>query len=256
MRLVALTRAVSPALDQCQLTHLDREPIDVGRAERQHAGYEAALRSLGVEFNRIPPEPTLPDAVFVEDTAVVLDELAIMTRPGAAPRRPEVDSVASELGKLRRLARVEAPATLDGGDVLVVERTIYVGLSSRTNSESVHWLQALVAPLAYSVLPVEVEGALHLKSAVTLIAPGRLLLNPAWVDRGHFHGCDIYLVDPAEPGAANALLVNGTIIYPSHYPRTAARLEEEGLQVLPVEVGELAKAEGGVTCCSLIVRLN
>jgi dimethylargininase len=251
-RLLALTRAVSPTLDQCQLTHLGREPIDVTRAEAQHAGYEDALRSVGAEIVPIVPEPLLPDAVFVEDTAVVLDKLAILARPGARSRRPEVPSVAAVLGKYRPLAPLEAPATLDGGDVLTVGRTIFVGLSSRTNRDGVKRMAELTNPHGYSVRPVEVRGALHLKSAVTAIGPGRLLLNPAWVDREAFRGFDLCLVDSAESGAANALLVDGCIIYPMHFPRTLARLESEGLRVTPVDVSELAKAEGGVTCCSLV----
>jgi dimethylargininase len=254
-RLLALTRAVSPTLDQCQLTHQTRQPIDVARAVAQHAGYEDALRSAGVEVVRIPAAPDLPDAVFVEDTAVVLDEVAILTNPGAASRRPEVTSVAGVLGTFRRLVRVEPPATLDGGDVLVVGRTIYVGQSSRSNKVSVHRVRDLVGPLGYAVHAVEVKGALHLKSAVTAIGPGRLLLNPQWVNREDFRDHEVCLIDPAEPGAANAVLVNDRIIYPTHYPRTAARLESEGLQVIAVEVSELAKAEGGVTCCSLILMI-
>lgn len=255
-RLLALTRAVSPTLDRCQLTHRAREPIDVARAEAQHAGYEDALRAAGAEVVRIAPEPDLPDAVFVEDTAIVLDEVAILANPGAPSRRPEVASVSTVLGQYRKLVRLEGSATLDGGDVLVVGRTIYVGLSSRTNRVAVAALTKLVEPFGYDVRPVAVHGALHLKSAVTAVGPGRLLLNPQWVDRKEFRSIEICLIDPAEPGGANALLVSGIIIYPAHYPRTAARLESEGLQVCAVEVDELAKAEGGVTCCSLIVRLT
>jgi dimethylargininase len=245
---------VSPTLDRCQLTHLDREPIDVPRAEAQHAGYEAALRSVGVEIVRIPAEPELPDAVFVEDTAVVLDELAIMARPGAESRRPEVPGVAVVLGQYRPLARLESPATLDGGDVLVVGKTIYVGLSSRTNHEGIDQLTRLVSPLGYPVRSVAVRGALHLKSAVTAIGPDRLIMNPAWVNRDDFDGLDICDIDPSESGGANALLIGGRVIYPMHYPRTLARLESAGLRVMPLDVSELAKAEGGVTCCSLILR--
>ena len=253
---MALTRAVSPTLDRCELTHVGREPIDVARAASQHAGYEAALRSLGAEVVRIPAEPELPDAVFVEDAAIVLDELAIMARPGAESRRPEVPSVAAVLERYRRLGRLQPPATLDGGDVLVVGNRIYVGRSSRTNSEGVSALCHLATPLGYGVRAVEVRGALHLKSAVTAIGAGRVLLNPQWVNRDEFRDFDVCLIDPAEPGAANALAIGDRVIYPTHYPRTAAVLEGMGLRVIAVDVDELAKAEGGVTCCSLILRSN
>ena len=254
MSLLALTRPVSATLNRCQLTHLAREPIDVARAERQHAGYEEALRAAGADLLRIPAEPDLPDAVFVEDTAIVLDEVAVLANPGAPSRRPEVASVANALGPYRKLVRLEGDATLDGGDVLVVDRTLYVGQSTRTNRAAASQLAMLVDPFSYDVRKVPVRGALHLKSAVTMIGPGRLLMNPEWVSRADFEGLEICQVDPSEPGGANALLVNESILYPMHFPRTAARLEADGRRLLRVDVSELAKAEGGVTCCSLVFR--
>jgi dimethylargininase len=252
--LLAYTRAVSPTLADCELTHLERQPLDVVRAVQEHAAYEATLVRLGARVLPLPPEPGLPDAVFVEDTAIVLDEVAIITRPGAPSRRAETASTAAALAAHRPLVHIQAPGTLDGGDVLVAERRLYVGLSTRTNRAAVEQLAKILRPLDYAVIPVAFTGCLHLKSGVTRAADGLLLLNPDWVDPGIFHGHRSVDVDPTEPHAANALALGGTVIHPAHFPRTRARLEAEGLRVEAVAMTELAKAEAGVTCCSLVLR--
>jgi dimethylargininase len=252
--LVACTRALSPRLAECELTHLERQPLDVARAGAEHASYLATLRRLGLELRAIPDAPEFPDGVFVEDTAVVLDELAVIARPGAESRRGEVASVVPVLAEYRPLVRIEAPGTLDGGDVLVVDRTVYVGRSSRSNAPAIEQLGRLLAPHGYRVVPVDFEGCLHLKSAATRVARDLLLVNPAWVDPGRFEGLRSVAVDPDEPHAANALAVGAAVVHPRHHAATRARLEAQGLTVIPVDVPELAKAEAGVTCCSLIFR--
>jgi dimethylargininase len=249
---IALTRPVSPSLAQCELTHLSREPIDVERATTQHAAYEHLLRACGATVVQVPAAPELPDAVFVEDTATVLDEVAVITRPGAASRRAEPAAVASVLAAYRPVHAMRAPATLDGGDVLRLGRTLHVGRSSRTNGQGIEQLCGFVAPFGYEVVPVEFTGCLHLKSAVTAVADDLVLLNPAWVPAAAFPACDALFVDHREPYAANALRVAGTLIYPSQYPRTRDRLIERGLRVATTDCTELAKAEGAVTCCSLV----
>lgn len=249
---VAITRPVSRSINACELTHVARTPIDLEAARRQHAAYEQALDSLGVRVVRAPELPEHPDAVFVEDTAIVLDELAVLTRPGAPSRRPEVDAMAGELAHFRRTVRIEAPATLDGGDVLRLGRTLYAGRTARTSTAGIDALRALVAPYGYDVVAVDVEGALHLKTAVTQVSPDWILVNPAWVDPGVFGGYDALTVDPDEPFAANAVLVNGALVHSSAFPRTQAMLRAHGLHVVAVDASELAKAEGGVTCCSLL----
>jgi len=249
---VALTRDVSPSLAHCELTHLDRESIDLERARTQHHLYEDALRSIGCDVRRLPPEPDMPDAVFVEDTAIVLDEVAVVTRPGAASRRGEVRSVAEALAPHRDLVHVEPPGTLDGGDVLVVGRSVVVGLSSRTNDDGVRQLGAALAPHGYRLRWSAVVSCLHLKTAVTRVGPSAVLLNPAWVDARVLDAAERIEVDPAEPWAANALEIGGAVVYPAAFPRTRDRLLRRGLDVREVDVSELAKAEGGVTCCSLV----
>ena len=251
--LVAITRPVSASLAQCELTHLLREPIDVARASQQHEAYEAALGSLGVKVVRAAAVPELPDAVFVEDMAIVLDEVAIMTRPGAASRRPEVPGVADVLQKYRPLVWMKEPATLDGGDVLRIGKTIYVGESSRTNREGIHQLGELAKHAGdYRVVPILLRGCLHLKSAVTQIADNLVLVNPDWLSSDLLPDIEPLEIDPTEPYAANALRIGETLIYPSHFPRTHERLLKRGLRVRTVDCGELAKAEGAVTCCSIL----
>lgn len=250
--LVALTRAVSPSLAQCELTHLARSPIDVPRATAQHSEYERVLGRLGLRVQRVPAAPELPDAVFIEDAAVVLDELAVITRPGARSRQAETPGVAEVLSGFRKLHTLTAPATLDGGDVLRLGRTLFVGRSGRSNEAGIQALRTAVSPFGYSVAAVEFTGALHLKSAVTQVAEGLLLLNPAWVSPAVFEGSDWVAVDPEEPYGANALRVADTVVYASAHSRTGARLAARGLRLAAVDCSELAKAEGGVTCCSLI----
>ncbi len=252
MSLVALTREVSPAIARCELVHLDRRPIDVDLARAQHRAYEAALREAGCEVRTLPADPELPDSVFVEDTAVVLDEVAVITRPGAASRRPETGAVAAALAPYRPIVTITAPGTVDGGDVLRVGRAIYVGDTARTNRAGVDQLAAALAPHGYQVCAVAVHGCLHLKSAATLVAPDTVLCNPRWVDPATFAGVRVVDVADGEAGAANGLLVGERLIYPSNFPRTATRLAAQGLTLLLLDVSELQKAEGAVTCCSVV----
>ncbi len=252
MRL-AITREVSPSIGDCELSHLARVPIDLDAARAQHRQYEECLAAVGCRIYRLPAEPSLPDAVFVEDTAVVLDELAIITRPGAASRRDETRAPADALWPYRRrLAPIEAPGTLDGGDVLPIGKKLLVGLSNRSNEAGIQQLRCLAGPFGYSVEGVQVKGCLHLKSAVTQVAENTLLINREWVDSGAFEGMELVDVDPGEPFGGNALLVGDTVIYPAGYPATRRRLEDRGIRVKAVDVAELGKAEGGVTWCSLI----
>jgi dimethylargininase len=254
--LLALTRAVPPSIVRCELTHLARTPIDVGRAAAQHDAYENALARLGCTIVRLPDEPEQPDSVFVEDTAVVLDDLAVITRPGAESRRKETASVAAALAEYRQLACIQAPGTLDGGDVLAIGQRVYVGLSGRTNADGARQLAELLAPHGYEVAGIDVRGCLHLKSAVTAVADDAVLVNPRCVDLSHFRGCHPIEVHPDEPFAANALRIDETVLCAAAAPRTRERLATRGLAVETVDVSELAKAEAGVTCCSVILYVR
>ena len=255
MALLAITRGISPAIAQCELTHRERTPIDLERARRDHAAYEDALTDLGCEVHRLPADADAPDCVFIEDVAVVFDELAILTRPGAVSRRRESSPVAAALAKRRRLITVDAPATLDGGDVLVAERRVFVGLTTRTDEAGAAALERALAPLGYEVTTVPVRGALHLKSVVSHVGPGLLLIDPAGVDPAAFDGFELLTVAEGESPAANALRIGDTVLVAAGFDGTRRRLEARGLKIVEVENGELAKAEGGLTCCSLILEV-
>jgi dimethylargininase len=250
--MIALTREVSPALGSCELTHLPRVPIDLELANRQHHAYEQALAAAGCSVERLPAAADLPDSVFIEDTAVVFPELAIITRPGAESRRAEIAAVADALARHRTVRAIQEPGTIDGGDVLVVGRSVFIGRSSRTNADAVRQMKAALEPHGYEVFDIDVSGCLHLKSAVTAVGEDLLLVNAAWVPPASFPAADVIEVAAGEPMAANALRVGSVVIYPAACVRTAERLSRHGLTLLPVDVSELAKAEGAVTCCSLI----
>jgi dimethylargininase len=249
----AITRDVSERFAECALTFLEREAIDVELAQRQHHALTAAVARLQVEIVPAPAMPDLPDASFVEDTAVVLDELAVIAAPALGIRRQEVASVAQTLARYRPLHSLSGDACLEGGDVLRIGRTLFTGLSTRTNREGARQLEAAVAPYGYEVRPVEFGGCLHLKSACTSIGRGTLLANPAWVDTRQMGDQRVIEVDSTEPGAANALTVESTIIFPASYPGTRGRLESAGFRVEAVDISELQKAEAGVTCSFLLL---
>lgn len=252
MSLVAITRGISAALERCELTHLERQPIDVELARAQHRLYERCLAELGCEVVSVDGDDDLPDCVFVEDAALVLDEVAVLTRPGAASRRAEVPAIAAALEPYRPLVEIEAPGTLDGGDILRVDRVLYVGRSTRSNDAGIRQLGDLLRRHDYEVRAVDFRNCLHLKSGVSRVAERTLLLQPECVDAELFTGCDAIEVDPAEPLGGNALWVAGKVVYASNFVRTRERLEARGLNVRTVDQSELIKAEAGVTCCSLI----
>lgn len=250
----AITRAVSPSIARCELSHVARVPIDLELARIQHGNYLRALERAGCDVLVLPAEVELPDSVFVEDVAIVLDELAVLTRPGAMSRRAEVATVADPLRRYRPLQAIEAPATLDGGDVLRIGRTLYVGQSARSNPDGLGQLRNRLAPFGYVVEGVPTRDCLHLKSAVTALSDDSVVLQPAWVDREYFAAFHIIEVDPVEAHAANVLRIGDELIMPTSFPRTRQRLLDAGFQVTTVDVSELQKAEGAVTCCSLVFR--
>lgn len=252
MQLTAITRAVSPSINQCELSFHRREPIDVGKAIEQHKAYQNCLAELGVEVVSLPAEPDLPDAVFVEDPAVVVDEVAIISVMGAPSRRPEARSLAATLARYRTIKFLAEPATLDGGDVMRIGRILFVGLSQRTNQEGIAQLSDILRPYGYRVEPIEVKGCLHLKSACSHLGQDSVLVNRLLIDVGRLHGFKLIDVAEGEDAAANALLINDVVIMPASFPRTRALLEGRGFQVRTLDLSELQKAEAGVTCTSLI----
>jgi dimethylargininase len=254
LSLLALTREISPAIVRCELTHLTRVPIDLERARAQHATYERALGALGCAVERLEAGDEMADSVFIEDTAVVFEELAVITRPGADSRRGETEAVAQALHRHRPIVRIAPPATIDGGDVLTIGRFVFVGLSSRTNAEAVEQMRRALAPFGYRVAAAHVESCLHLKSTAAALDDETLLINPEWVTADVFGGLRTVRVHRLEPAGANILRIGPKLLYAAAFPRTCDALVTRGYHVGTVDLSELAKAEGAVTCCSLIVE--
>ena len=249
---IALTRKPSPLLEKGERTHIGRDAIDYARALAQHEGYRAALAECGADVRRLDHADAFPDGVFVEDTAIVLDEIAIIARPGAASRRPETKGIEEALRAYRTIERVAAPATLDGGDVVVTGKRILVGRSARTNAAGIAALGDATRRFGYTVTAVGMRGCLHLKSGCTALPDGRLIVNPAWIETRDLDGFGLVDVPPEEPWGGDVALVNDIVVAAAAYPKTLAVLAGEGFIVRPVDVSEFAKAEGGVTCLSLI----
>lgn len=250
--LTAITRRVSPALRQCELSFIERVPIDLEKACEQHHAYEKALGALGASVISLAAEPELPDSMFVEDPAIVLDELAVVFPLGTETRRQEATSLAKAIAPFRKIEYVTLPGTVEGGDILRVGRKLFVGLTARTNEEGIRQLRAIVRPHGYEITGVPVTGCLHLKSAVTYLGSDTLLANRAWFDTEPFSGFDWIDVDPKESHAGNALALNGTVLFPASFPKTRARMEARGFRVISLDIAELQKAESGLTCSSLI----
>ena len=252
--LTAITRGVSPALSRCELSFIARIPIDMDKAREQHHAYEKTLTALGAKVISLPSEEELPDSMFVEDPAIVLDELAIVFPLGTETRRREAESLAKAIAPFRKIEHVTLPGTVEGGDILRVGKKLYVGLTARTNEDGIRQLKNIVAPFGYEVIAVRVTGCLHLKSAVTHLGDNTLLANRDWFDTAPFAGYEWIDVDPTEPQAGNALALNGSVIFPASFPKTRSRVEGKGYKVIALDIAELQKAESGLTCSSLIFQ--
>jgi dimethylargininase len=250
--LVAITRSPGPELARCELTHLERRPIDVVRALAQHRAYQDALRGAGIQVVQLPSDPALPDGVFVEDTAVVLDELAIITLPSPVSRRGEWPAVDGAVRPFRRVVRLPPGACLEGGDVVRVGRTLYVGLSGRTGEAGLKALEEVVRPLGYAVVPLRVGGCLHLKSACCALDVNTVLVNREWLEVGVFSRLRIVDVPVEEPWGANVLSLPGVTLVSAACPQTAELVCGLGYTAVALDVSELHKAESGLTCMSLV----
>lgn len=250
--LIAITRKVSSALANCELSYLPRQPIDLEKARAQHKAYEDLLDRLGARVFSLPEEPDLPDAMFVEDPAIVFDEVAVICPLGTETRRKEAPSLAAALEPYRKLAYVKLPGTLEGGDVLRVGKRVFAGVTKRSNPEGIRQLAVIVAKFGYELTAVPVSGCLHLKSAVTFLGRKTLLANRAWFEAMRFAGFEWIDVDPSEAHAGNALTVGETVVFPASFPKTRERIEARGFKVVSLDISELQKAESALTCSSLL----
>ena len=248
----AIVRPPSDALQKCALSFLERQTIDLARAEAQHREYVAALQRLGVDVQVLPPEQDLPDAVFVEDTAIVLDEVAVITRPGIASRQAETATIESALRVFRPTVSIEAPGTLEGGDVLRIGRTLFVGQTARTNADGTRQLEAAIVPHGYDVVPVVATGCLHLKSAVTYAGRETVVLNPDWIDVDLFARWQCVPIPVNESSGANVLLVGDIVHVAASAPATCRKLAALGFETAVLDTSEFEKAEAALTCLSLL----
>jgi len=246
--LIAITRPPTESIADCQLTHIGRDPIDVKLAIEQHKEYRELLAELGAEVVTLDPLDEHPDAVFVEDAVITLDEVAILCRMGAPTRRNETNNLEPIIAAYRQTHRMTEPAMLEGGDVIGAGRTLFVGKSTRTNDEGANQLRAFTESLGYNVVQVDVTGCLHLSTGASYLGDGVILANPEWIDASAFEGFDVIHVEQGDPWAANTMSVNGVIVMPESSPATAAMLNERGYTVRTVDISELMKAEGSMTC--------
>jgi dimethylargininase len=249
---VALTHVPPLALEQGERSFVQRTAVDIALARQQHSAYCDVLRSCGVRVVTLDANSMFPDAVFVEDTTVVLDEVAVMAFPGAASRRGEVAAVEAALRAYRPIEHISPPGTLDGGDVVVTGRDILVGASARTNAEGAAMLADRTRRFGYRVRRVPVRDCLHLKSACCALPDGRLVVNRNWLDESALDGFTLVVIPSEEPFAADFASVGNTLIVSASHPRTAERLARLGYDVLSTPLSEFEKAEGGVTCLSVI----
>ena len=255
--LVALTRGVSSNIGDCLLTHLTRQRIDASKAINQHRAYEECLRQVGMHVISLPVEPDMPDSVFIEDPAIVLDEIALVGRMGAAQRQAETKSLTKILSAVRPLRFMDPPATLEGGDRIRIGRTIFVGISSRTNESGVEQLSSILAPFDYRVKPVKVTGCLHLTTGCSYLGNHSVLMNAGWIDASVFNDFNIIHTPPEEPWGANTIVIgDGVLLLSASFPRTRALLEQRGFDVRVANISEFEKAEAGLSCMSLIFECD
>ena len=257
--LTAIVKSPAPTLaEACELTFMNRGAMNFDLLAWQHGDYCDALQRVGSNVVVLPPSPDFADSVFVEDTAVILDTLAIITRPGVLSRRGESALIEPYLAPYRRIVRIEAPGTLDGGDVLRIGRTLFVGLSTRTNADGIKQLTQFVQPLGYSLVAVRVMGSLHLKTACTALDDSTVLLNPDWIDGSAFGAFARISVAANETFAANVLAIGVNRVVNAAFPRTleliGKHLQATSAQVIPVDISEFGKAEAGLSCMSLLVE--
>jgi dimethylargininase len=248
-----ITRRTSDRLSEGALTFMQRAAVDIELAQKQHAAYRAAIEAAGVSLIDLAPEHNFPDATFVEDVLLAFPECFVLCRPGTATRVDEPALIASHLPKDRPTFQIHAPATLDGGDVLRIARTVFVGVSTRTNAAAVSALKDILEPFGYDVSPVRVTGSLHLKTAVTAPMEDLILVNRAWVDIAPFGARHLIEVDPNDAFSANTLTINGTLFMQVSHQSTAALLRRIGLQPVLLDISEFAKVEAGLTCMSVII---
>ena len=249
----ALTRQPAPSLCRCEVTHVESRPIDFALAQRQHRCYGQALQGQGVNVMTLPSDHSFPDSVFVEDNAIIFDEAAVLTSMGVVSRRGEPNLMKSVLSEYRPIVQVSPPAMIEGGDVIRLGKALFVGRSRRTNQAGIEILREIAKPWGYKVYPIEVNGCLHLKTACSPLNHDTFLVNPLWINIEALQRYHVLSVSEIEPFAANVLSVEHRVLASASHPRTNEMIEALGYDVTALNISEFMKAEGGVTCLSLII---
>lgn len=249
--LKVITHKVSLALQECELTFLESEPIDIVKAAEEHRNYCTMLKKCGAKVITLDENVLLPDSVFVEDPIIVFDEVAVSTSMGVESRRSERETLGKFFTQYRKVVQINLPAKIEGGDVLKVGKQIFVGQSPRTNRAGVDALTEILNPFGYEVIPVKVRGCLHLKTGCTALDSSTILINPAWVDPSPFTGFTIIETLSEEPFGANVLPINETLCMNAAFPLTADLVRSRGYTVITTDITEFVKAEAGLTCMSV-----
>jgi dimethylargininase len=254
--LTAIVRKPSRNLSKGELTFLSRKKLDFEKAAKQHQAYCDALKELGARVITLDAVNSLPDSVFVEDTALVLDEIAVIVSIGAKSRIREVGLMEATLSKFRSASRIKPPARIDGGDILRVGKKLFVGNSTRTNKKGIRALHKFVNPFGYEVIRLKIDGSLHLKTGCTALDDRTILINPDWVDATAFRNFEQIEVAKSEPFAANILRIGKTICLHSGFENTKKIVEDRGYKIKEIDISEFLKAEAGLTCMSLIFNAD
>ena len=251
--MIALTHIPSPNMQSCVRTFVPQAPIDHALAAKQHADYCQTLRDCRTQVLTLDVNVSRPDGAFIEDTAIVLDEVAVLCSLAPESCRDEPVGMEPILREHREIERIELPATVEGGDCLRVGRTLLVGQSCRTNAAGIAVLAGIVGHYGYQVRAIPVRGCLHLKTACTALPDGRLLVNPAWIDSAALADYELVAIPDEEPWAANVAVVRSSVLLNSAHARTADLIRSLGFDVRPIDLSEFSKAEAGVTCLSLFI---
>ncbi|ATB68527.1 NG,NG-dimethylarginine dimethylaminohydrolase 1 [Sulfurospirillum diekertiae] len=249
--LLAITHLPSPKLQECELTFLESQAIDIEKARIEHKNYCAMLERCGAKVIVLNDNIACPDSVFVEDPIIVFDEVAVLTSMGVESRRAESASMEKVFSKYRKIERIELPAKIEGGDVLKIGKKIFVGESARTNKEGIQALEAIIKPFGYEVIPVKVTGCLHLKTGVTALDETTVLINSNWVDATAFDGFSKVEAPAIEPFGANVLKLGEIICMNEAFPKSIALVKSLGYKVETTNISEFVKAEAGLTCMSV-----
>jgi dimethylargininase len=248
----AIVRNIPNSFPQCITAFSGKSPIDVILAQQQHELYCKTLVELGLKLVRIEADNSLPDCCFTEDAAIVTDVLGIISLPGTESRHAEIIEMEKALTSFKKIRHIAAPATIEGGDVLKIGKKLFIGNSARTNDEGIKQVANMVSELGYEVIPVKIRNTLHLKTVCTYLGNNCIIYADGHFDENIFAEYDKIIVPATESYCANTLVVNGKVLIPKGFPLTRSLIEKKGFSVIELDMSEIEKADGALTCLSVI----